>query len=62
MADDTSLRGARDRSRIDMDQDYEVRDAMKAFGATREELQAAIRKVGNKRADVEAELRRAKGR
>jgi hypothetical protein len=34
---------------------------MKTFGATREEIEAAVHKVGNRRADVEAELRRAKG-
>ncbi len=62
MADDTTLRGARDRARINLEQDYEVREAMKAFGVTREELEAAVHTVGNQRADVEAELRRAKGR
>ena len=62
MADDTMQRGARDRARINMEQDYEVRDAMKAFGVTREQLEAAVRKVGNMRADVEAELHRSHGR
>ena len=62
MADDTTQRGARDRARINLEQDYEVRDAMKAFGVTREELEAAVRKVGNMRSDVEAELHRSKGR
>jgi hypothetical protein len=62
MADDTTQRGARDRARINLDQDYEVRDAMKAFGVTREQLEAAVRKVGNMRADVEAELSRSKSR
>jgi hypothetical protein len=62
MADNPSKRGTSDRARINAEQDYEVREAMNAFDATREELEAAIRKVGNRRADVEAELRRAKGR
>ena len=61
MADDTTLRGARDRARLNLEQD-EVREVMKAFGVTREELEAAVRKVGNQCADIEAELRRAKGR
>jgi hypothetical protein len=61
MADDTSKRGASDRARINLNQDYEVREAMKKYGVTREELEAAVRKVGNMRDDVEAELRRGKG-
>ena len=62
MADDTSKRGASDRARINLNQDYEVREATKAFGVTREELEAAVRKVGNMRSAVEAELQRSKGR
>jgi len=33
---------------------------MKKYGVTREELGATVRKVGNMRADLEAELRRSK--
>jgi len=62
MADDPSKRGMSDRTRINLEQDYEIREAMKQFGATREEIEAAVHKVGNSRADVEAELRRAKAR
>ena len=39
-----------DRARINLNQDYEVREAMKTFGVTREELEAAVRKVGSRRA------------
>ena len=62
MADDPMKRGMSDRTRINIEQDYEVREAMNTLGATREELEAAVQKVGNRRADVEAELRRGKGR
>jgi hypothetical protein len=62
MADDPSKRGMSDRTRINLEQEYEVRHAMTELGVTREELEAAVRKVGNQRADVEAELRRSKGR
>jgi hypothetical protein len=49
-------------ARINMDQGYEVREAMQRFGVIREHLEAAVRKVGNVREEVEAELRRRKGR
>jgi Holliday junction resolvasome RuvABC DNA-binding subunit len=62
MADDPKKRGMSDRTRINLEQDYEVREAMNTLGVSREELEAAVKKVGNQRADVEAELRRAKGR
>jgi hypothetical protein len=62
MADDPSKRGMSDRARINLEQEYEVREAMNSFGVTREELEAAVRRVGNRRSDVEAELRRSKGR
>lgn len=62
MADDPSKRGMSDRARINMEQDYEVREAMQSLGVTRQELEAVIHKVGNRRADVEAELRRSKSR
>jgi hypothetical protein len=61
MADDPTKRGMSDRARINLEQEYEVREAMNSFGVTREELEAAVHRVGNRRADVEAELRRSKG-
>jgi Protein of unknown function (DUF3606) len=47
MSDDTSKRGAADRSRINLEQDYEVRDWSKTLGVTKEELVAAVKAVGN---------------
>lgn len=60
MADDLRHRGEPDRSRINMNEDYEVRHWMKAFGATREELEEAIRRVGNGADAVRQELGRVR--
>ena len=38
MSDDTSNRGPQDRSRVEMDDDYEVSYWTERFGVTREEL------------------------
>lgn len=58
MADDTAIRGAQDRSRINMHEDYEVRDWTHSLGVTREELQAAVDAVGNSAAKVREYLKR----
>ena len=47
MSDDKSKRGAADRSRINLEEDYEVRDWTKTLGVTKEELVAAVKAVGN---------------
>jgi hypothetical protein len=47
MADDPKKRGAQDRTRINMHEDYEVRYWTKALGVTRERLAEAVAKVGN---------------
>jgi hypothetical protein len=41
------------------DEDYELRDWSKKFGATPEQLKAAVKKVGVMAADVEKELKKA---
>lgn len=46
MADDKQNRGAQDRSRINMNEDYEVAYWTKELGVTREQLAEAVRKVG----------------
>ena len=47
MSDDKSKRGGADRSRISLEQDYEVRDWSKSLGVTEAELTAAVKAVGN---------------
>jgi hypothetical protein len=47
MSDDKSQRGGADRSRISLEQDYEVRDWSKSLGVTEAELTAAVKAVGN---------------
>src|SRR4029079_19804518 len=47
MADDKTMRGQPDRSKINMDEDYEVKYWAKELGVTRTELQRVVDKVGN---------------
>lgn len=56
MSDDKTKVGQPDRSRINMNEDYEVRHWTNALGVTREELEAAVGKVGNSVAAVRKEL------
>jgi hypothetical protein len=49
MPDDKSKAGGQDRRRINVDEDYELRD----FGVTQEELKAAVRFVGDQASAVE---------
>jgi hypothetical protein len=47
MADDRSIRGGQDRSRIALEQEHEVRYWTQALGVTKEELAQAVQQVGN---------------
>ena len=47
MADDTSKRGGADRTRINLNEDYEVRYWTKALGVTEERLRELVREHGN---------------
>lgn len=58
MADDKSKTGGQDCDRINVNEDYELRDWSKKFGVTPEELTAAVRKVGPFADDVRKELGR----
>lgn len=58
MADDKTLRGPQDSSRIAMGEDYEVDYWTNKFGVSPERLQAAVDVVGNSAAAVEAYLKR----
>lgn len=52
MADDRTIRGPADRSRINVHEPYELRDWSKKFGVTPEELRDAVRAVGPMVKDV----------
>lgn len=56
MADDKNKTGGQDRARINVNEDYELRDWSKKFGVTAEELKAAVKKVGPMADDVKREL------
>jgi hypothetical protein len=46
MPDDMQDRGAQDRARINIHQEFELRYWSKRFGVTADELKAAVQKVG----------------
>ncbi len=48
MSDDRTNRGARDRARININQDYERRDWAKSLGVTEDELREAVHNVGDR--------------
>jgi len=52
MADDKTKTGKPDRDRINVNEDYELRDWSKKFGVTRERLIEAVDEVGPMAADV----------
>jgi hypothetical protein len=52
MADDRSIRGAADRTRINLQEDYEVRYWTQKWNVSREQLAAAVREAGVMAADV----------
>ena len=47
MSDGKTKRGAADRTRINLNQDYERSDWAKSLGVSEEELTAAVHAVGN---------------
>ena len=59
MADDKRKPGRPDRNRINVNEDYELRDWSKKLSVTKEELAAAVKRVGPMVRDVEVELKRA---
>ena len=59
MSDDTSKKGMQDRARINTSEDYELRYWSEKFGVSRDQLKAAVNKVGNSVSAVEKELKAA---
>jgi len=57
MSDDKSQSQGQDRQRINVNQDYELRDWSRKLGVTPEQLKRAVAKVGDRADDVERELK-----
>jgi hypothetical protein len=57
MSDDKTNRGAQDRSRISLSEDYEVRYWTESLGVTKERLEELVRKHGNSAAKVREALK-----
>jgi len=58
MADDTSRSGGQDRQRINIHQDYEVRDWCKSLNTTPQRLREAVQAVGDRAEKVREYLAR----
>lgn len=56
MSDDKTKPGGQDRSRINLDEDYEVQDWSKKFGVTPDELRKAVAAVGSQADKVREHL------
>lgn len=56
MADDLTNRGPADRSRVNINEDYEVQYWTKKWGVGPDALKSAVAKVGPMSADVERHL------
>jgi hypothetical protein len=56
MADSKQHPGSPDRDRINVNEDYELRDWSRKFGVTPEELKNAVKAVGVNAREVEAHL------
>lgn len=56
MADDPKQRGPQDRSRVNVEQDYELKYWSEKFGVSSDKLREAVRKVGPSADAVERHL------
>ena len=57
MADDKTKSGGQDRTRINVSEDYELRDWAKKLDATPSQIEDAVKAVGDRAADVEMYLK-----
>ena len=57
MSDDKKNSGGQDRERINVNQDYELRDWSKSLGVTPEKLKEAVAAVGDRAEKVREYLR-----
>jgi hypothetical protein len=58
MADDKTKRAPQDASRINMNEEYEVRNWTQKFGVTKAQLAAAVKAAGVSAKAVEAYLKK----
>jgi hypothetical protein len=56
MPDSTTSRGGQDRTRINLRQEYELRDWARKFNATPDQIKDAVGRVGDLATDVEMDL------
>jgi hypothetical protein len=56
MADDRTKNDARDRDRVNVNEDFELRYWSDKWGVSAEQLKRAVEKVGPMKADVAREL------
>jgi hypothetical protein len=61
MPDDTSKSGGQDRQRIDVNQDYELRDWAKSLNTTPERVKEAVQAVGDRADKVREYLGERRG-
>ena len=57
MSDDKANTGGQDRERINVNQDYELRDWAKSLGTTPEKVKEAVQAVGDRAEKVREYLR-----
>lgn len=57
MPDNKSMTGGQDRTRIDVNEQYELQDWAKKFDATPYQIRDAVKAVGDSAADVEMHLK-----
>jgi hypothetical protein len=57
MADDKTRANGPDRDRIDVNQEYELRDWAKKFNASPDQIRQAVKAVGDRASDVEMHLK-----
>ncbi|TDS83661.1 DUF3606 domain-containing protein [Comamonas sp. JUb58] len=60
MPDDKTKPGGQDRSRINVNEDYELRDWSKKFSVSPDQLKAAVKAVGTSASAVEQHLKQSK--
>lgn len=57
MSDDKSKAGGQDRRRINVNEDYELRDWAAKFGVTEQALRDAVARVGDRADEVQRYLK-----
>jgi hypothetical protein len=57
MSDDKSKTGGQDRKRINVNEDYELRDWAGKFGVTTQQIKDAVAQVGDRAVEVEQYLK-----